>query len=82
MKVWKYWCGGYDIDFVLLFKIFEDGVKDVNEFVFVCNVLFFLYCEYYMVLFFGSVMVGYILNGCIVGLLKINWLVDCFVWWL
>lgn len=77
-KAWKHWCGGYDIDPASLLKTFEDGAKDVNELVLVRNVPFFSHCEHHMAPFFGSATVGYIPNGRIVGLSKINRLVDCF----
>lgn len=78
-KAWKHWCGGYDVDPASLLKVFEDGAEKVNEMVLVKNIPFFSHCEHHMAPFFGTATVGYIPDGKrIVGLSKINRVVDCF----
>lgn len=77
-KAWQHWCGGYDIDPASLLKVFEDGAERVDEMVLVKDIPFYSHCEHHMAPFFGRATVGYIPNGKIVGLSKINRLVDCF----
>lgn len=77
-KAWKHWCSGYDTDPAKLLKTFTDGAEGAHEMVLVRDVPFFSHCEHHMAPFFGTATVGYIPDGRIVGLSKINRLVDCF----
>lgn len=77
-KAWKHWGSGYDIDPASLLKTFTDGAEGAREMVLVRNVPFFSHCEHHMAPFFGTATVGYIPDGRIVGLSKINRLVECF----
>lgn len=75
---WKFWGKGYDENPADILKVFEDGAEGVNEMVLVKNIPFYTHCEHHMAPFFGTATVGYIPDGKIVGLSKINRLVDCF----
>lgn len=77
-KAWKFWGKGYDENPADILKTFEDGAEGVNEMVLVKDIPFYTHCEHHMAAFFGTVTVGYIPDGKIVGLSKINRLVDCF----
>jgi GTP cyclohydrolase I len=77
-KAWKHWCSGYDVDPASLLKTFEDGAEGAKEMVLVRNIPFYSHCEHHMAPFFGTATVGYIPNGRIVGLSKLNRLVECF----
>lgn len=77
-KAWRHWCGGYSIDPASLLKTFEDGADGAKEMVVVRDIPFFSHCEHHMAPFFGTATVAYIPNGRIVGLSKLNRLVDCF----
>jgi GTP cyclohydrolase I len=59
----------------ILSKTFKDSC---NEMVVVRDIQFWSLCEHHMLPFRGSVTVGYIPNGKIVGLSKISRLVQCF----
>lgn len=77
-KAWEFWCKGYNEDPMALLKTFEDGAEKVNEMVVVKDIPFYSHCEHHMAPIFGTATVAYIPNGRIVGLSKINRLVDCF----
>ncbi len=77
-KAWKFWCKGYDEKPEEILKVFEDGAEGVNEMILVRDIPFYTHCEHHMAPFFGTATVGYLPDGNIVGLSKINRLVDCF----
>lgn len=77
-KAWGHWCSGYDQDPSELLKVFSDGAEGVSEMVVVRDIPFYSQCEHHMAPFFGTATVAYIPNGKIVGLSKINRLVDMF----
>jgi GTP cyclohydrolase I len=79
LKAWRdHWCAGYNVDIPALLKTFEDGAEDVDEMVLVTNIPVYSHCEHHMAAIFGRAHVAYIPNGKIVGLSKINRLVDAF----
>ncbi len=61
-----------------ILKVFEDGADNYDQMITVENINFYSLCEHHIAPFFGTVTVGYIPNGCIVGLSKIPRLVDMF----
>lgn len=77
-KAWSFWAKGYNEDPAAILKTFEDGAKGVDELVLVRDIPFYTHCEHHMAPFFGRATVGYIPDGKIVGLSKLNRLVDCF----
>lgn len=77
-KAWEFWCKGYGQDPAVLLKTFEDGAEGCDEMVVVRDIPFYSHCEHHMAPIFGTATVAYIPNGKIVGLSKINRLVDCF----
>lgn len=77
-KAWQFWCKGYNEDPADILKTFEDGSEKVDEMVMVRDIPFYTHCEHHMAPFFGRATVAYIPDGRIVGLSKINRLVDCF----
>lgn len=76
VKAWSEWTSGYDMDPASILKCFEDGATD--EMVVETRIPFFSNCEHHMAPFFGTVDIGYIPQGRIVGLSKMNRLVECF----
>lgn len=77
-EAWQFWCKGYNENPADILKTFEDGAKGCDEMVMVRDIPFYTHCEHHMAPFFGKATVAYIPNGRIVGLSKINRLVDCF----
>lgn len=79
LKAWaNYWGGGYGKDPKELMKVFEDGASDYNEMVIVKDIKVFSHCEHHIAPIIGKAHVAYIPNGKIIGLSKINRLVDMF----
>jgi GTP cyclohydrolase IA len=80
-RVAKSWCfmtGGYELEPADILKTFADGADNYNEMILVKNIPLYSHCEHHLVPFFGVAHVAYIPNGRIVGLSKINRLVDMF----
>jgi GTP cyclohydrolase I len=78
IKAWQHWAGGYKVDVPGLLKTFEDGAEGAKEMVVVKDIPFYSHCEHHLAPFFGKATVGYIPQGKIVGLSKINRVVDAF----
>lgn len=78
LKALKEWSTGYQTDIGALFKTFEDGAEEVDGMVIVRDIDFFSHCEHHMAPFFGTVHIGYVPNGKVVGLSKLARVVDAF----
>ena len=78
VKAWKHYFSGYDKDPAELLKTFADGAEGVDEMVLVKDIPFYTHCEHHIAPFWGLATVGYIPNQSIVGLSKLNRLVDLF----
>lgn len=77
-KAWQFWTRGYAEDPAEILKTFEDGAEGCNEMVVVRDIPLYSHCEHHLAAIFGTATVAYIPNGRIVGLSKINRVVDCF----
>lgn len=77
LKAWKHWCGGYDANIKSILKTFEDGAEDCDEMV-IRVVPFYSHCEHHMAAIIGHAVVAYVPNKKIVGLSKIDRVVDAF----
>lgn len=77
-KAWMHWTGGYHIDPASVLKTFEDGASGCDQMVVVKDIPFYSHCEHHLAPIFGTATVGYLPNGKIVGLSKLNRLVDVF----
>ena len=77
LKAWKHWCGGYEMDAKSILKTFEDGAENCDEMV-VRVVPFYSHCEHHLAAIIGHAVVAYIPNKKIVGLSKIDRVVDMF----
>lgn len=77
-KAINHWFGGYTIDPKDIFKTFEDGAEGSDQMVTVHNIPLYSKCEHHMADIIGHATVAYIPNGRIVGLSKINRVVDMF----
>jgi len=79
-KAWTEMLCGYNApsDAEIL-KVFKDGAEDCDEMVLVKDIKLQTFCEHHIIPFFGVCHVAYIPNGTIVGLSKINRLVDKYM---
>lgn len=77
-KAWAHWTGGYKVDVPKLLKSFEDGATGYDEMVTCIRIPFYSQCEHHLAPFFGTVDFAYVPGDRIVGLSKMNRLVDAF----
>ena len=80
-KAWKHWSSGYGRDPVALLKTFEDGAEGYGHgstMVHVVDIPFYSQCEHHLAPFFGKAAFAYIPDKRVVGLSKMNRLVDMF----
>lgn len=77
-KAWAFWSKGYAEDPAAILKTFDDGAEGVDEMVIVRNIPLYSHCEHHLAAIIGHATVAYIPDGKIVGLSKINRVVDCF----
>ena len=78
VKAWKTRFGGYGQEPADILKVFEDGAEGVDEMVIEVDIPFYTHCEHHMAPFFGLASVAYIPDGKVLGLSKMNRLVDLF----
>lgn len=77
-KAWEFWTKGYNEDPRDIMKVFEDGGEQYDQMVLVRDIPVYSHCEHHLAAIFGVAHVGYIPDGKIVGLSKLNRVVDCF----
>jgi GTP cyclohydrolase I len=77
-KAWAFWCSGYGQDVGALLKTFEDGAEGCDEMVVVKDIPFYTHCEHHMAPFFGTATIAYLPNKKIVGLSKLNRVLNVF----
>lgn len=80
VKAWDEMLSGYkapkDED---ILKVFEDGADGYDEMIVVKEIKVQSFCEHHMIPFFGAAKVAYIPDGKIVGLSKINRIVEKYM---
>lgn len=77
-KAWEFWTSGYRQDAGTILKSFEDGAEGCDEMVARCNIPVYSKCEHHLADIFGFCTVAYIPRGRVVGLSKMDRLVDMF----
>lgn len=78
VKAWDTWFAGYNGDVADIMKTFEDGAEGVDEMVIQVDIPFYTHCEHHMAPFWGLASVAYIPTGRVLGLSKMNRVVDHF----
>ena len=77
-KAWAHWTKGYNENPADVLKVFEDGAENYDEMVMVKNIPLYSHCEHHLAAIIGTATVAYIPNGKVVGLSKLNRVVDIF----
>lgn len=78
-KAWlQQWAAGYQQDPLEIMKVFEDGAKGYHSSVCVEEIDVYSHCEHHLAPIIGKALVAYVPNGKILGLSKLNRLVDVF----
>lgn len=77
-KAWKHWTSGYHKNPADILKVFEDGAEKCDEMVVVRGIPIYSHCEHHLAPIIGTCTIGYLPNGRIVGLSKLNRLADMF----
>ena len=77
-KAWSFWTKGYQEDPADIFKVFEDGAGAYDDQVGVFNIPFYSHCEHHLAPIIGHASIAYVPDGKIVGLSKLNRIVECF----
>ncbi len=79
LKAWKsYWAAGYDKETKSFMKVFTDGGENYDEMILVRDIKVYSHCEHHISPIIGVAHVAYIPDGKILGLSKINRLVDMY----
>lgn len=77
-KAWQQWTCGYNIEPASVLKVFEDGGETYDEMVLVRELPFYSHCEHHMAPFFGTADIAYLPEKRIVGLSKLDRLLDIY----
>lgn len=78
-KAWlQQWAAGYNQDPMEIMKVFEDGADSYHSSVCVEEIEVYSHCEHHLAPIIGKALVAYIPNGKILGLSKLNRLVDVY----
>lgn len=78
VKAWEFWTSGYGVNVADILKTFEDGAEDYDEMLVRKDIPLYSKCEHHMADIFGTCTIAYIPNGKIVGLSKLDRLVEVF----
>ena len=79
LKAWQnHWGSGYGQNPEDVMKVFEDGSEHYDEMILVKDIKVYSHCEHHLAPILGKAHVAYIPDGKILGLSKINRLVDMF----
>ena len=78
VRAWKEWFKGYTMQPEDVVKVFADGAEGCDQLVIEKKIPIFSHCEHHIAPIFGVAHVGYIPRDKIIGLSKINRLVDMY----
>ena len=77
-KAWAFWTSGYNMRASDVLKVFEDGAQGYDQMLTRKGIPLYSHCEHHMAAIFGTCTIAYIPNGRIVGLSKLDRLVEVF----
>ncbi len=78
VKAWEFWTRGYSMNPADILKTFEDGAENCDEMVVRKDIPLYSKCEHHMADIFGRCTIAYVPNGKVVGLSKMDRLVEVF----
>ncbi len=78
VKAWKQWTSGYTLKAEDILKVFEDGADGCDQMVVRKDIPIYSHCEHHLAAIIGRCTIGYIPDGKIVGLSKMDRLADMF----
>lgn len=68
VKAWKFWTKGYKEDPKSVMKTFK--ISSVDQLVVVPNIDFYSMCEHHLAPFYGTITIGYVPKGRVLGVSK------------
>lgn len=78
VKAWAFWTSGYAMNAGEILKVFEDGADGCDQMVVRKNIPLYSTCEHHLASIFGTCTIAYIPRGKIVGLSKLDRLVQMY----
>lgn len=78
VNAWKFWTSGYALKPEDILKVFEDGASGYDEMIVRKDIPIYSHCEHHLAAIVGKCTIGYIPNGKIVGLSKMDRLADMY----
>jgi GTP cyclohydrolase IA len=78
LKAWKHWTSGYKVDVAKILKVFEDGAEGCDQMVVRKDIPLYSKCEHHLADIVGTCTIAYIPDGKVLGLSKLDRLVDVF----
>lgn len=78
VKAWEFWTSGYNMRASDVLKVFEDGAESYDQMLVRKDIPLYSHCEHHMAAIFGTCTIAYIPDGKIVGLSKLDRLVEVF----
>lgn len=78
LKAWQHWTSGYGVDVASVLKVFEDGAEGCDQMVVRKDIPLYSHCEHHLAAIFGTCTIAYIPDGKVLGLSKLDRLVDVF----
>lgn len=78
VKAWEFWTSGYSMRASDVLKVFEDGAQGYDQMLTRKDIPLYSHCEHHMAAIFGTCTIAYIPDGKIVGLSKLDRLVEVF----
>ncbi len=78
VKAWKHWCSGYTKDPKSILKTFADGADGCDQMVVRKDIPIYSHCEHHLAPIIGRCTLAYIPNGKVLGLSKLDRLVDMY----
>lgn len=77
-KAWEFWTSGMFRDPKDVITTFDEAGENYNQMVVVSGIHIYSHCEHHLAPFFGEAVIGYIPDGKVLGLSKLNRIADIY----